>query len=203
MHWQEVAGLRVPVRLSGHPALDFCNTRAGWGEPPDPRGEWLTTYDHLVVWSTLAELTSQNDARRLRRAARRDEHPARAVLSAARRLRSAAYKAVLDPDDRSAAAVVTGYVRRAGSVVRVEPGRPPRWEFPRKTGLDLPLLAIAWTVSDLLTTVDLDRVRTCPGHHCGWLFLDTSGRRRWCSMSSCGNRAKVAAYANRHRSVDR
>src|SRR3954470_10493346 len=26
----------------------------------------------------------------------------------------------------------------------------------------------------------LDRVRQCPGRNCGWLFLDTSGRRHWC-----------------------
>ena len=31
---------------------------------------------------------------------------------------------------------------------------------------------------------------------CGWLFLDTSrsGRRRWCSMQSCGNRAKARRF---------
>ncbi|HET7305552.1 MAG TPA: CGNR zinc finger domain-containing protein [Segeticoccus sp.] len=39
----------------------------------------------------------------------------------------------------------------------------------------------------------------CPGDDCGWLFLNPGGRRRWCSMSPCGNRAKVAAHARRHR----
>jgi predicted RNA-binding Zn ribbon-like protein len=38
-------------------------------------------------------------------------------------------------------------------------------------------------------------VRTCPS--CGWLFLDARGRRRWCSMATCGNRAKVRAHAAR------
>ncbi|HEX9231378.1 MAG TPA: CGNR zinc finger domain-containing protein [Jatrophihabitantaceae bacterium] len=31
------------------------------------------------------------------------------------------------------------------------------------------------------------------------MFLDPSGRRRWCEMSVCGNRAKVRRYAQRHR----
>ncbi len=37
----------------------------------------------------------------------------------------------------------------------------------------------------------LKRVSRCPGRGCGWLFLNTSGRRRWCSMSTCGSRDKV------------
>jgi predicted RNA-binding Zn ribbon-like protein len=37
----------------------------------------------------------------------------------------------------------------------------------------------------------LKRVSRCPGRGCGWLFLNTSGRRRWCSMSTCGSRDKM------------
>jgi predicted RNA-binding Zn ribbon-like protein len=37
----------------------------------------------------------------------------------------------------------------------------------------------------------LRRVSRCPGRDCGWLFLNTSGRRRWCSMSTCGSRDKM------------
>jgi predicted RNA-binding Zn ribbon-like protein len=37
----------------------------------------------------------------------------------------------------------------------------------------------------------LERVSRCPGRGCGWLFLNTSGRRRWCSMSTCGSRDKM------------
>ncbi|GAA5156166.1 CGNR zinc finger domain-containing protein [Pseudonocardia eucalypti] len=46
-------------------------------------------------------------------------------------------------------------------------------------------------------TLPPERVRSCG--RCGWLFLDSSrgGRRRWCSMSTCGNREK----ATRHRRV--
>jgi predicted RNA-binding Zn ribbon-like protein len=37
----------------------------------------------------------------------------------------------------------------------------------------------------------LQRVSRCPGRDCGWLFLNLSGRRRWCSMSTCGSRDKM------------
>jgi hypothetical protein len=41
--------------------------------------------------------------------------------------------------------------------------------------------------------------RPCPGDDCGWLSLDHRGRRRGCCMQSCGNRAQVAAFAQRRR----
>jgi predicted RNA-binding Zn ribbon-like protein len=37
----------------------------------------------------------------------------------------------------------------------------------------------------------LARVSRCPARSCGWLFLNTSGRRRWCSMTTCGSRDKM------------
>ena len=44
------------------------------------------------------------------------------------------------------------------------------------------------------------RLRRCPGRDCGWLFLDTSGRRRWCSMGACGSREKMRRMYARRRS---
>jgi predicted RNA-binding Zn ribbon-like protein len=199
MHWLEVEGLELPVRLGGHPGLDFCNTYAGWGQPFDSRGEWLKSYDHLAVWAMYAGLVTSDDVRRLRHAAHRDPHRAHTVLSAARGLRTATHTMVLDPDDARAAALITGHVRHSGSMIRIEAGHPPRWALPDESAPELALRAVAWSVADLLTRGDLDGVRACPGHDCGWLFFDISGRRRWCSMSSCGNRAKVAAFARRHK----
>ena len=41
------------------------------------------------------------------------------------------------------------------------------------------------------------RFKACPS--CGWVFFDRSKNRsgRWCSMSACGGRAKVAAFRER------
>ena len=45
------------------------------------------------------------------------------------------------------------------------------------------------------------RIRQCEGPPCAVLFVDTSrkGDRRWCSMSACGNKAKVAEWRKRER----
>ena len=44
-----------------------------------------------------------------------------------------------------------------------------------------------------------DRVRLCDNDTCRWLFYDESraGRRRWCDMATCGNRAKAARHRAR------
>ncbi|MFI6499937.1 CGNR zinc finger domain-containing protein [Nonomuraea typhae] len=46
-----------------------------------------------------------------------------------------------------------------------------------------------------------DRVKRCANPRCILWFLDVSknGSRRWCSMESCGNRAKVGRFNERHR----
>ena len=48
------------------------------------------------------------------------------------------------------------------------------------------------------------RLKRCEGSRCSLLYVDTSrsGRRRWCSMDRCGNRAKVAAHRRRKKESD-
>lgn len=46
-----------------------------------------------------------------------------------------------------------------------------------------------------------DRLHQCQSPGCTIFFVDTSrsGARRWCSMSGCGNKAKVAGFRRRRR----
>ncbi|POA63523.1 CGNR zinc finger domain-containing protein, partial [Pseudomonas sp. DP16D-R1] len=46
-----------------------------------------------------------------------------------------------------------------------------------------------------------DHIRQCQSPTCTLFFIDTSrsGDRRWCSMSGCGNKAKVAEFRRRKR----
>jgi predicted RNA-binding Zn ribbon-like protein len=77
------------------------------------------------------------------------------------------------------------------------------WDVEARPGSALALLApVLWSAGDLLAGPRLDRVRRCANPECGWLFLDDSraGKRRWCSMSACGNRAKARRHY--HKSKD-
>ncbi|MFF7010196.1 CGNR zinc finger domain-containing protein [Streptomyces fimicarius] len=66
------------------------------------------------------------------------------------------------------------------------------------TGTGL-LSTVARDAVDLFTGAHADRIRVCGAHDCRLLFVDTSrpGKRRWCSMERCGNRAKVRAHRAR------
>jgi predicted RNA-binding Zn ribbon-like protein len=52
---------------------------------------------------------------------------------------------------------------------------------------------------DLLVSGDFNLIRHCEDSSCVLWFYDRtkSHRRRWCSMSTCGNRNKVAAFRER------
>ncbi len=49
-----------------------------------------------------------------------------------------------------------------------------------------------------------ERIRICASDTCGWVFYDESraGRRRWCDMATCGNRAKAARHRARQRAAE-
>ncbi len=200
MHWVERDGIRSPRAVGGHPALDFCNTWAGWdswaGQEPTSRSEWLRSYPWFVAWAGYVGLLDADEEAALRR---RTDDAAERVVAEARALRTSLHTAVLDPSDAKAMARVTGYVRRAADGLRLVAGYEPRWRVTSRRTVEVPLLRVAWVAGELLTSGRLGDVSECPGDECGWLFLNPSGRRRWCSMDSCGNRAKVRAHAARHR----
>jgi predicted RNA-binding Zn ribbon-like protein len=194
-----VSGLVLPVAIGGHPALDFCNTRAGWGSSA-PK-EYLSSYDHLAVWTREVGLFGARDVATFRRAARADPAAGAAVLVAALALREAAYAVLLGSRSAAAfsvvgaqacAARVTSTLRRSAPAS----GALARWTLPAD-GVNTPLLGVAAQVDDLLCSSLSGFVAACPGAGCGWLFADVRQRRRWCDMAVCGNRAKARRHAER------
>jgi len=63
------------------------------------------------------------------------------------------------------------------------------------------LAPVLWSAGDLLLNAGQRRIRCCANKECLWLFIDQSknGTRRWCDMSSCGNRAKARRHYSRIR----
>jgi len=55
-----------------------------------------------------------------------------------------------------------------------------------------------------LTQGEPRRLRICANDECRWVFRDYSpaGRRKWCDMSTCGNRAKAARHRERQKAKD-
>ena len=61
------------------------------------------------------------------------------------------------------------------------------------------LFPIAEAAARIVTGGAKAGIRKCGNPACVLFFQDKTGRRRWCSMAVCGNRAKVAAFASRHK----
>jgi len=188
------------LRLGGHAALDFVNTRPVLhGEP----AEWLGSFDDLADWVLGAGLLDDGDAAAARAVrapqAERDAAAGRARalreslregLEALSRGRSASAELVRAVNDALARRVVHDEVAGRGRSLRlVRRFRPERAD-------DL-LIPVAGAVADLLCNVDPATLRRCGNPACVLWFVDARGRRRWCSMAVCGNRMKVAAFHKR------
>ena len=192
----------------GHPALDFVNT-LDWRDRPVAEGgpeEMLVSYDALLTcWRRLG-IVSATTATMLEGEAARHPAEGAAVLAEALDLREALH--------RLAQAVRQGKATRPADLevlnrclLRYPEGRVIAASGARLAwkahgdGLELgsPLGAVARLGADLLVTAEPASIRCCAGPGCGWLFHDTSPnkRRRWCSMESCGNRAKARRHYQR------
>nr|WP_246591510.1 CGNR zinc finger domain-containing protein [Aminobacter anthyllidis] len=86
----------------------------------------------------------------------------------------------------TATGLATGSIEPNGA--RPELTLIKRWHF------DAVIAFLAALSVEAYFTLPRERLRSCP--RCGWLFLDTSrgGKRRWCSMQTCGNREKVSRH---------
>ncbi|WP_100406984.1 CGNR zinc finger domain-containing protein [Bacillus solitudinis] len=59
---------------------------------------------------------------------------------------------------------------------------------------DILVSLIAFDAISLIAENKLDYLKRCANLDCVLLFIDESGRRKWCSMKICGNRNKVARF---------
>jgi predicted RNA-binding Zn ribbon-like protein len=185
----------------GHLALDFLNTVA----PADAsRVDALGAPGTLIEWLESASLGTAADIAALRAS----PPDTRLLLADALRLREA-IAGIVDAHVSGAQVPALALVevnrvlssRDAGLRLTSEAGRY-RLSNVTTTSGPLGLIApVAEAAARLLLEADPTRLRRCAAEGCGLWFLDTSrnGRRRWCSMARCGNRAKVAAHYRRQR----
>ena len=65
------------------------------------------------------------------------------------------------------------------------------------------LIPVVESAADALVSGELLRVRRCADARCARVFYDASrnGKRRWCEMATCGNRAKAARHRQKVRQL--
>jgi len=136
-----------------------------------------------------------------------DPQAAQGLLLKARRLSASLRKALTAMHRKHK--IAAEWVEPINEVLRITEGHDElifedsawRIEFvAREGGLDWLLAAIARSAAELVAEGAKAPLRICADPQCGLFFYDKSRthRRRWCSMSACGNRSKVATFARRH-----
>ena len=185
----------------GRLCLDFANT-VGWRGCDEP-DDHLVSYGDFAAWAGQAGAVAPRRAKALLRRAAAQPVEARRALARAIELREAIYRVF--------AARAGGRPPRPADLAMINDAVPAAFQRSRlvaaKDGFTLdtqpdeedlasPLTPVVRSAVDLLTSPDLDRVRTCAAADCAWLFLDTTKNRarRWCDMKTCGNREKVRRF---------
>jgi predicted RNA-binding Zn ribbon-like protein len=210
-----MADIRPPAMfLAEALGLDFLNSIA---TPQDKEIEWLASGEDLLAWLEQAKLLPTDDAvaictiafpgeldavaaqarglrewfrafvlnhkgKRLTTNVLKELRPLNHVLE-----RDEAFKIIAAPSDKD-------YPIGRDNVSGLELFARRRWRTPASL-----LLPIGQAMAELICSADFSLVKKCERPTCTLVFLDTTqGRaRRWCSMASCGNRAKQEAHRKR------
>jgi len=190
---------------AGALCLDFANT-VDWHASDHPH-DLLRDYADLLSWAEAAAIVSPDHAGHLRNMAQKQQQSAQDSLSYAKKLREAIYRLFVAVSEQQAIltedlALLNESLSESLSHLQVVPTSGGfDWGWSESSlGFDQILWPVARSAGELLISPELDRVRQCADDRgCGYLFVDTSRNRsrRWCSMESCGNRAKAHRHYQR------
>ena len=193
-----------PLLLAGHPALELLDsTMCLRGEPVELIGDGRALLDWLVDVG-LCDAAFVSLMKRRFGADELDE-----VAAEARRLRTWA-TAWIARWSTEPGASYEGELRRLNTLLQranevrevVRAGdRLEIVERPRGRAADELIGLLAAKLAHLVVSEEPSLVKQCAGADCTLWFVDRTKahRRRFCSMTACGNREKVAAFRERQR----
>ncbi len=182
--------------VGGDTSLDLVNTLVHHFDQDGPY-EMLAA-DSIVAWYEGAELIESSDKAAL--------WPRRiSLLRSAKDLRSNLndlYRSIMSkqPARVTDAAMVrlNSCLGRGHDRITV---RRDKYGFCREVNLEIvgdfdPIVRVAHAAAKRLDGIDTERLRECSNPDCDLIFYDETrnGRRRWCDMATCGNRAKQARF---------
>lgn len=187
--------------------LDFVNS-----ELSSRNNDALIDFESLVQWLEAASILDGERAGGIRRRAIQQPAGATASLIDARRVR-ASLRALAERGQASdrirldALSEINRVLGRSAGTRRVDirnDGSFGRSFVPVGDAFAGLVIPIVESAADALIAGELARVRRCADGRCARVFFDTTknGRRRWCDMATCGNRAKAARHREKVRNSD-
>jgi len=171
------------------------------------RVDLLRDFDALVRFLDAASVLDAERSLVMRRRAQQQPAGAAAALVDARRVR-AALRALAERGAQSerirwdALTEINRVLGRSAGTRRLESredGTFARAFVPVGDAFAGLIIPIVESASDTLIADELSRIHRCGDPRCTRVFYDATrnGRRRWCDMATCGNRAKAARFRER------
>ncbi len=165
-------------------ALDFVNTRIGVA---DHQQDLIATPQALAAWLRAASLNCPIENWRAR------------AFTELYRLRESLRRAlVADIADPEVLAHINSHLQNhvARRYVAHDAGRFCWRQSDDPMSPEALMALLAKAAAELLVSTERSRIKSCAHPDCVLMFKDTSksGRRRWCSMETCGNRSKAATF---------
>ena len=189
--------------------LDFANTL---GDRPRSASEHLNSYGDFLRFSSQAESIPSGDLKELERLYADCPTCADAAFKRILEVREAIYRIFSaevasespDDDDIQILNAALKKAMRQSELQCCDGEFGWHWGGPAQA-LDRPLWPIVRSAAELLTSDEVPHLRECDSETCSWLFVDRSRtrRRRWCDMSTCGNRAKARRHYQRRKDMKR
>lgn len=184
--------------------LDFVNTIHDRINEPDR--DYLNSFSNLLQWAVKTNVISLKTCNASLNTTGKSKPLAGKFLKESILIRELLYrvfKAV------SQGKKITGQDLQAYNTIlskclsklQIEPGKngyTNNWKLQPDESL-IVVAPLVHSAYELLLSEKLKRVKECP--NCGWLFLDTTknGKRRWCSMKTCGSNVKALEWYHRQR----
>ena len=192
--------LRTPetIHLWGETlCLDYANS-VDWSpgdEHVDPEAtDVLRAEDMLGRWGRRCDLLGEDAGQ-----------ASAAEVSRARSIRDAVYRVFSsisrgqDPARRDLDLLMSDYAEAVNHASLRAGEHLYKLDWPSRDPRRVRFAVATDAIALLRDPSRLARVSRCPGRGCGWLFLNLSGRRRWCSMSTCGSRDKMRRLHQRRK----
>jgi len=197
----------VPAALfiADHLALDFLNTgRFAIAAEED----WLGDGQHLLVWLGSAQLVPQEvladwESRGERLLLDKIAGRARGLRRWLRDFVNAYQGQSLPPLEADVFGPLNEILRSDQRYIQLSAAADntgialeSAWQWHHPQSL---LRPVAQQIAQLVCEVDFARIKPCD--RCGLLFVDRTRHqaRRWCSMTTCGNRSKQATHRKRRK----
>ena len=193
----------APMFVGESLALDFLNSVAA------PKGliiDWLDTEASLLDWFEQSGLCEKAELARLCDGSNAADFAQ--ALQALHKFRDLFREFINEAAGQKKAPVSDLLIKELNEILlggtltmqiaetaKDRPSYTLNTQFELRTPRDM-LVRIAAVCAKLICEADFSCVRNCEGPTCTMYFLDVSKnhKRRWCSMSICGNRAKAATH---------